>query len=104
MMSMTKLTEPEIAALLASLPGWSRLSGRDAIARRYKFVDFRQAFAFMTEVALEAEKRDHHPEWTNVYNRVDIVLATHSVDGLSILDEKLAAKIEMAAARYQQKT
>ena len=99
---MTKLTEPEITTLLAARPGWSKLSGRDAIARRYKFANFRQAFAFMTEVALEAEKLDHHPEWTNVYNRVDIVLATHSVDGLSILDEKLAAKIDQAAARYQQ--
>lgn len=102
-MATQKLKTEEIAALLAASPGWSKLSGRDAIAKRYVFQSFRQAFAFMTEVALESEKLDHHPEWTNVYNRVDIVLATHSVDGLSTLDEQLAAKIDKAAARYPQK-
>jgi 4a-hydroxytetrahydrobiopterin dehydratase len=101
---MTKLTETEITTLLAALPSWSKLSGRDAIARRLTFANFRQAFAFMTEIALEAEKLDHHPEWTNVYNRVDIVLSTHSVDGLSSLDEKLAIKIDKAAARYALKS
>lgn len=100
---MTKLTSTEIATLLDALPGWSKLSGRDAIARRLVFTNFRQAFAFMTEIAFEAEKLDHHPEWTNVYNRVDIVLSTHSVDGLSALDEKLAMKIDKAAARYTLK-
>jgi 4a-hydroxytetrahydrobiopterin dehydratase len=100
---MNKLNPAEINALLATLPGWTKLSGRDAIARRFVFSNFRHTFAFMTEVAFEAEKLDHHPEWTNVYNRVDIVLATHSVDGLSVLDEKLAAKIDAAAARYPQK-
>jgi 4a-hydroxytetrahydrobiopterin dehydratase len=100
---LNKLNETEITTLLTAHPGWSKLSGRDAIAKRLIFTNFRQAFAFMTEVALEAEKLDHHPEWTNVYNRVDIVLATHSVDGLSVLDDKLAAKIDTAAARYPQK-
>jgi 4a-hydroxytetrahydrobiopterin dehydratase len=101
---MTKLTDTEISTLLTALPGWSKLAGRDAIAKRLTFANFRQAFAFMTEVAFEAEKLDHHPEWTNVYNRIDIVLATHSVDGLSALDEKLAVKIDKAAARYALKT
>lgn len=101
---MKKLTGTEIATLLTSLPDWTQLSGRDAIARRIIFVNFRQAFAFMSEIALEAEKLDHHPEWTNVYNKVDIVLATHSVDGLSILDETLAKKIDIAAARFSLKT
>jgi 4a-hydroxytetrahydrobiopterin dehydratase len=101
---MTRLTDTEISTLLTVLPGWSKLSGRDAIAKRLTFANFRQAFAFMTEVAFEAEKLDHHPEWTNVYNRIDIVLATHSVDGLSALDEKLAVKIDKAAARYALKT
>ncbi len=100
---MNKLTDNDIATLLAALPGWSKLSGRDAIAKRFTFTNFRHAFTFMTEVAFEAEKLDHHPEWTNVYNRVDIVLATHSVDGLSILDEKLARKIDDAASRHPQK-
>ncbi|MGL4490635.1 MAG: 4a-hydroxytetrahydrobiopterin dehydratase [Rhizobiaceae bacterium] len=100
---MNKLNDADIQALLSALPGWSKLSGRDAIAKRFAFTNFRHAFAFMTEVAFEAEKLDHHPEWTNVYNRVDIVLATHSVDGLSVLDEKLAQKIDKAAARYPQK-
>jgi 4a-hydroxytetrahydrobiopterin dehydratase len=100
---MTKLDDGAITALLAALPGWSKLSGRDAIAKRFLFTNFRQTFAFMTEVALEAEKLDHHPEWTNVYNRVDIVLSTHSVNGLSSLDEKLAMKIDQAAARYPRK-
>jgi 4a-hydroxytetrahydrobiopterin dehydratase len=101
---MQKLNETEITALLAAFPDWSKLSGRDAIARRIIFANFRQAFSFMGEIALEAETLDHHPEWTNVYNRVDIVLATHSVDGLSSLDEKLAKKIDTAAARYPLKS
>jgi 4a-hydroxytetrahydrobiopterin dehydratase len=101
-MIMEKLTAIEIEALLAALPGWTKLSGREAIAKRFTFKNFRQAFAFMSEIALEAEKLDHHPEWTNVYNKVDIVLATHSVDGLSVLDQKLATKIDTAAARYIQ--
>lgn len=97
---MQRYTQAEITLLLTTLPKWSQLSGRDAIARRIVFVNFRQAFAFMSEIALEAEKLDHHPEWTNVYNRVDIVLTTHSADGLSVLDEKLAKKIDIAAARF----
>jgi 4a-hydroxytetrahydrobiopterin dehydratase len=103
-MPESKLNEAEIETLLAQMSGWTRLSGRDAIAKRITFSNFRQAFAFMTEVAFEAEKLDHHPEWTNVYNKVDIVLSTHSVDGLSALDEKLAIKIDKAAARYALKS
>lgn len=99
-MSVTKLTPDEITAMLAKLKGWGALSARDAIGKSFSFKNFREAFAFMTEVALEAEKLDHHPEWTNVYKRVDIVLATHSVGGLSELDEKLALKIDKAAARF----
>jgi 4a-hydroxytetrahydrobiopterin dehydratase len=101
---MKKFNDSEIETLLAALPGWSILSGRDAIAKRFTFTNFRHAFTFMTEIAFEAEKLDHHPEWTNVYNRVDIVLSTHDVDGLSILDEKLARKIDNAAARHPQKS
>ena len=99
-MPTTKLSADEIKAMLSKLSGWGALSARDAIGKSFSFKNFREAFAFMTEVAFEAEKLDHHPEWTNVYKRVDIVLSTHSVGGLSELDEKLALKIEKAASRF----
>ena len=99
-MPTTKFSPDEIKAMLAKLSGWGALSARDAIGKSFSFKNFREAFAFMTEVAFEAEKLDHHPEWTNVYKRVDIVLSTHSVGGLSELDEKLALKIEKAASRF----
>lgn len=81
-------------AALASVPDWSIVDGRDAIARSFKFADFRAAFAFMTHVALLAEKQDHHPEWFNVYNRVDVVLSTHDAGGLSERDFILARAID----------
>jgi 4a-hydroxytetrahydrobiopterin dehydratase len=99
-MTNTKLSQAEITTMLKDLSGWTLLSGREAIGKSIKFATFREAFAFMAEVALYAEKIDHHPEWTNVWNKVDIVLATHSVGGLSALDAKLAAAIDKAAARY----
>lgn len=85
------------AAALAQLPGWSAVEGRDAIFRSFRFKDFNAAFGFMARVALAAEKLDHHPEWFNVYNRVDITLATHDADGVTDLDVQLA-KIADAAA------
>jgi 4a-hydroxytetrahydrobiopterin dehydratase len=75
---------------LAGLDGWAELPDRDAIAKSYKFADFNAAFAFMTRVALKAEKMDHHPEWFNVYNKVDVVLSTHDAGGLSMRDIELA--------------
>lgn len=99
-MTQAKLTADETVALLTKLSGWTFLSARDAIGKSFSFKNFREAFAFMTEVAFEAETLDHHPEWTNVYKRVDIVLSTHSVGGLSELDQKLALKIDKAAARF----
>jgi 4a-hydroxytetrahydrobiopterin dehydratase len=85
-------------AALARLPRWSAATGeRDAIQRTYRFKDFNAAFGFMTRVALAAEKLDHHPEWFNVYNRVEITLATHDADGVTALDVQLA-KIADAAA------
>ena len=71
-------------------------SGRDAIVKKFQFKDFNQAFAFMTRVALKAEKMDHHPEWFNVYNKVDITLSSHDVAGLSQRDVKLATFIDAA--------
>jgi 4a-hydroxytetrahydrobiopterin dehydratase len=79
---------------LASLPGWRWLDDRDAIARRFSFGDFVMAFGFMTRVAIEAEKLNHHPEWSNVYRHVDITLTTHDAGGLTALDIALARAIE----------
>jgi 4a-hydroxytetrahydrobiopterin dehydratase len=89
-----KLDEAERAALLARFPEWTHEPERDAIRRRFQFADFACAFGFMTSVAIIAEKMDHHPEWSNVYNRVDILLTTHDCDGLSERDARLAAAIE----------
>ncbi|MFO7482019.1 4a-hydroxytetrahydrobiopterin dehydratase [Oceanibaculum nanhaiense] len=89
-----QLTDTEIDAALAELTGWRRVEGRPAIARSFKFTDFNQAFGFMTRIALMAEKLDHHPEWSNVYNRVEIVLTTHDAGGVSERDLKLARFID----------
>ena len=85
------------AAALAQLPGWSAAEGRDALTKTFKFADFNAAFGWMTRVALAAEKLDHHPEWFNVYNRVDIALSTHDAGGLSERDIALAKLIDAAA-------
>jgi 4a-hydroxytetrahydrobiopterin dehydratase len=77
--------------------GWSPVDGRDAAKKSFKFGDFNEAFGFMTRVALAAEKADHHPEWFNVYNRVEIVLTTHDAGGLSERDVALARVVEAAA-------
>jgi 4a-hydroxytetrahydrobiopterin dehydratase len=95
---MPKPTKIGAAAALAQLTGWSAVSGRDAIQKSFKFKDFNAAFGFMTRIALAAEKADHHPEWFNVYNRVDVVLATHDVDGVSESDVALAKIMDAAAS------
>jgi 4a-hydroxytetrahydrobiopterin dehydratase len=77
-------------AALARLEGWRAADGRDAICNEYKFKDFNTAFGFMTRVALYAERNDHHPEWFNVYNRVEVTLASHEVSGVSDKDVALA--------------
>ena len=89
---IARLTDVEITAALARLPGWALVG--NGIERDYRFGDFTEAFAFMARVALLAEKADHHPEWSNVYNRVHIRLTTHDAGGLSLRDVKLAAAIE----------
>ena len=91
---LAKLTEAERAGLPASLPHWQPVEGRDAISRRFRFRDFSEAWGFMARVALLAEKQDHHPEWSNVWNRVDIVLTTHDAKGLSQRDVALARAID----------
>ena len=74
--------------------GWSMVEGRDAITKTFRFKDFTEAFGWMTQAALWAEKWNHHPEWSNVYKTVTVVLTTHDVDGLSALDAKLARKMD----------
>jgi len=85
------------AALARDLPGWGLVDGRDAIARSFRFADFSAAWGFMARVALAAEKLDHHPEWFNVWNRVDITLSTHDAGGLSSRDVALARAIDALA-------
>ncbi len=92
-----KLSASERQGLAAKLPGWSPVDGRDAITKSFKFKDFNAAFGFMTRVALIAEQMNHHPEWFNVWNRVDVTLSTHDAGGLTARDVKLAEAIERVA-------
>jgi 4a-hydroxytetrahydrobiopterin dehydratase len=94
---MTRPSKIGAAAALAQLQGWSVAEGRDAIIKTFKFADFNAAFGWMTRIALAAEKLDHHPEWSNVYNRVEVLLATHDVDGVSDLDVAMAKLMDAAA-------
>ncbi len=89
-----QLSQAERDDALEGLPEWDHDTGRDAITRSFTFDDFSQAFAFMTQVALLAEKTDHHPEWSNVWNRVDILLTTHDAGGLSGRDIDMARAID----------
>lgn len=86
----------DLRQALATVPQWRHDQQRGAIAREFVFADFAQAFAFMTRVALEAEKRNHHPEWSNVYKRVTITLTTHDAGGLTERDFELARVIDAA--------
>ena len=96
---MTRPVKIGAVEALKSLPEWSAKEGdRDAIIRTFKFADFNAAFGFMTRVALAAEKLDHHPEWFNVYNRVEVLLATHDADGVTALDVTLAKLMDEVAA------
>ncbi|KAB7646213.1 4a-hydroxytetrahydrobiopterin dehydratase [Polymorphobacter fuscus] len=89
---IARLNDAEITAALPDVPGWTR--NGDGIERQYRFADFVTAFAFMSRVALLAEKADHHPEWSNVYNKVDVRLTTHDAGGLSARDFALAKAID----------
>ncbi|USI74595.1 4a-hydroxytetrahydrobiopterin dehydratase [Sphingomonas morindae] len=95
---ISRLSESARAEALAALPQWQWDADRDAIRRSFRFADFNAAFGFMTRIALAAEKADHHPEWSNVYNRVEIVLTTHDAGGVSERDIALARLIDAAAA------
>jgi 4a-hydroxytetrahydrobiopterin dehydratase len=97
-MSPKKLSGDVRKAALAKLKGWSEAQGRDAIAKKFVFKDFNEAFGFMTRVALVAEKLDHHPEWFNVYKTVEVTLSTHDAGGLTERDVELAAVMDRIAA------
>ena len=87
-------------AALAALKGWTKGEGdRETIEKTFRFEDFKQAFAFMSAVALKAEQMDHHPEWFNVYNRVEVVLTTHDADGITTRDLELAGYMDALAKR-----
>jgi len=92
-----KLTGKARSDALAALTGWTEVAGRDAITRSFKFADFNQAWGFMTRVALAAEKADHHPEWFNVYNKVEITLSTHDAGGVTQNDIDMAAALDTYA-------
>jgi 4a-hydroxytetrahydrobiopterin dehydratase len=92
-----KLSESEISKEMSKLKGWKIVDGK--LNRTFEFADFNEAFGFMTRVAMEVEKLNHHPEWFNVYNRVKIELVTHDVGGLSNFDFKLASIINRIAAK-----
>ena len=92
-MPVPRLSQTAIDSLLAEAPEWTLRKDGKAITRTFKFEDFNAAFGFMTRVALYADKHDHHPEWSNVYNRVEITLTTHDADGLSARDGAMARAI-----------
>ncbi len=92
-----KLKGRERAQALRKLRAWAKVRGRDAISRKFTFKNFNQAWRFMSRVALLAKKMDHHPEWFNVYNKVEITLSTHDAGGLSARDIKLAQAIDKLA-------
>jgi 4a-hydroxytetrahydrobiopterin dehydratase len=94
----TRLNDAERGTLSQTLPGWTLVNGRDAIERTLQFRDFSEAWGFMNRVALLAESQNHHPEWSNVWNRVHIVLSTHDAGGLTANDVKLAAAISALTA------
>ena len=94
-----RLGAAERRRAMARLTGWTKVRGRDAIHKAYRFKDFNEAFGFMGRVALTAEKMDHHPEWRNVYNRVEITLTTHDAGGVSARDVALARFIDSIAGR-----
>jgi 4a-hydroxytetrahydrobiopterin dehydratase len=92
---VVKKLDPAVRkAALKSLPGWREVEGREAIAKSFAFTDFNEAFGFMTRAALLAEKLDHHPEWFNVYNKVDVVLATHDAGGVTEKDLAMAKAMD----------
>jgi len=100
-MPIPKLTPAEVSAALAGLPDWT--ADDAALRRTYRFRDFVEAFAFMTAAALRVQEMDHHPEWSNVYDRVNVTLTTHDAGGITARDVELAGKLEALAARWPKR-
>jgi 4a-hydroxytetrahydrobiopterin dehydratase len=100
---MAVLDDAALAAALERLPAWRYDQGARAIRRTFRFRDFSEAFGFMTRSALAAEKADHHPDWSNSWNRVDVSLQTHSAGGVTALDVALAAKMDSIAASLAER-
>ena len=98
-----KISTDERSRALAQLDGWEAAKDREAIVKEYRFANFSQAFAWMTQVALLAEKMDHHPEWTNVYSRVSVALTTHDAGGITRNDLDMAKQMDLYAKLYAQK-
>ena len=98
-----KISTDERSRALAQLDGWEAAKDREAIVKEYRFSNFPQAFAWMTQIALLAEKMDHHPEWTNVYSRVSVALTTHDVGGITRNDFDMAKQMDLYAKLYAQK-
>jgi len=98
-MARQKMSDDAVQAALRELDGWTLAEDGGSIRRRFAFKDFSEAFGFMTRAALAAEKLDHHPDWSNVYNRVDVSLSTHDAGGLTELDFELAARMNRLAGR-----
>lgn len=94
---MPRPQKTPVEQALSQLQGWSAVKGREAICKSYRFKDFSEAFGFMSRVALAAEKLDHHPEWLNVYGRVEVTLATHDAGGVTELDVRLAKIMDQIA-------
>ncbi len=100
---MPRLSDSERQELLPALDGWAMVEDRDAITKRFVFDDFSAAFGWMTRVALAAEAMNHHPEWSNTYNRVEVTLATHDAKGLTRRDIELAQRMDQMAARLMKR-
>ena len=99
-MAAERLSAEARTAALQELSGWTEVSGREAITRTFTFKDFNEAFGFMSRAALVAEKKDHHPEWRNVYKTVEVVLATHDAGGVTRLDIELARSMNAIARQF----
>jgi 4a-hydroxytetrahydrobiopterin dehydratase len=95
-----RLSAEARTAALQELSGWTEMSGREAITKTFSFRDFNEAFGFMSRVALVAEKKDHHPEWRNVYKTVEVVLTTHDAGGITRLDIELAKTMNAIARQF----
>ena len=96
---MKKISKAELAKKLKRLSGWKLVKGRSAITKTFKFNNFQEAFSWMTSMAIYAEKKDHHPEWFNVYNNVDVTLSTHDSGGVTQLDINMAKQMNLIAKK-----